>query len=159
MVGLTIGWPRSPRLLAYNQFVEVRKVLLPRVSALSLLSVFGTSDRRTSTILRTIDKSTGHVWDMVPEIVAAVIRILRADEEVGRTFLGRLDGGDATASERASIPRLLATAGVEGEATRRWSEVALAASGETHSLRDGGLDLVAGDHRPVPHALFDVLSP
>ncbi len=159
VVGLTIGWPRSSELAAYRQFVEVQKVRLPRVSALSLLVVFGTTERRTSAILRTIDEITGDMWDMVPEVVAAVIRILRADEEVGRILLGRLSESDATASERASVPRLLATAGVEGEATRRWSEATLATSGETYSLRDVGLDLVAGEHRPVPHALLDVLLP
>ncbi|WP_188965767.1 hypothetical protein [Neoroseomonas lacus] len=159
VVGLTIGWPRSPDLASYEQAARVQGMQMPRVSALSLLSVFGTSEGRTRAILRSIDEITGDTWDLVPEVVAAAIRILRADEEVGRTLLTRLNGDDATASERASIPRLLAAAGVEGEAVRRWSEAALAASSENYSLRDVGLDLVTGDHRPVPHALLDVLLP
>jgi hypothetical protein len=63
-----------------------------------------------------------------------------------------------TASEKATIPRLIATArGVTPE-LRSWSIKELNHQSMATRSPDIGVDLISGELRPVVHSLLDVLN-
>jgi hypothetical protein len=54
---------------------------------------------------------------------------------------------------------LLALANQMGEELQEWCEKSFAEQSDHTTLAEFGLDVVAGEIRPVAHALLDALSP
>jgi hypothetical protein len=92
-------------------------------------------------------------------VARPIIRRLRQDDELADRVWGRLSGGNATASEKASLPQLLAAArGMTSELTG-WCARELAVQIDASKVAaQVGVDLVSRQVRPVAWSLLDLLA-
>ena len=158
-VGLSICAREDPSLRALFQSWESRTIRLAPVDVFNLLACFGAPEMKTEKILQFVNETTGRAWDLYPENVDAIVRILSRDSEVVDLLVSRLSDPAASPDEIASIPRLLSAAGLAGPDVREWCEQRLADTETRPRMVEYGMDVCAGSFRAVRHSLLDVLLP
>ena len=94
----------------------------------------------------------------IQPIARPLITRLGRDGDLAGRLWERLSGGQATASAKASFPKLLAAA--EGLTTdlRDWCAAELKAQSDPSAITDVGIDLVKRQVQPIAWSLLDLLS-
>lgn len=100
---------------------------------------------------------TGSYWDGLSFWIPAVVRRLRADDELAENLMKRLSSGHAEPGEKCSYPKLLAAARGLSEDLRTWAFSELEAANMSGALAESGMDVVYGGFRFVSQSLADLV--
>jgi NACHT domain-containing protein/restriction endonuclease len=157
IAALCEGWPDSKEL---EQIVSAAKEFKPRLSHRTYLQLVCRKSDSRFVFERLLDLiRSGEFGSYVGRLPVAkpVIRRLQTDDDLAKLLTSHLTG-DPSASDKATIPRLLAAVrGVPPE-LRQWCIQESAAQLEEGTSPEMGFDLVSREVRPVVHSLFDVLA-
>jgi hypothetical protein len=161
IVGLTLGWKESPVLM--REFAnlrandtEARRFAWP--DAAYLIGTFGSRDEFCSFLSHIVENTNGGIWDLLPFCIEPLVARIRTEEGLATHIVARLKGTES-GSEKASFPRLLAMATQTSDELRTWCEKTFAKQYNHTALTEFGLDVVAGEIRPVAYAVLDALLP
>ena len=161
IVGLALAWKDSPiltRELADLHAHDNRGRRFVWPDAAYLISVLGSRDEFCSLLSHFLENSGGDIWDFLPFCIEPIVARIRTEDGLAAHLVARLITTDS-GSEKASVPRLLALANQMSDKLRVWCENTFAKQSDHTALAEFGLDVVAGEVRPVAHALLDALSP
>ena len=95
---------------------------------------------------------------LIQPIARPLIARIRRDPELNKRLWERLTSGQATASEKSTIPRLLAAAIGMTTELWEWCRAELDAQLDPSSIASVGVDLVRRQVQPVAWSLLDLLS-
>lgn len=159
LVALCEGWPESEELK------EAFRVVHDHQQGLSYPAYFQLVSRKydskdlledISSMLLTESELEHRSKNSPRRVVRPILRRLRTDEELGALMQERLHDC-ATSSEKATLPRLIASAQGISDGLRSWCAAEISA--QTRSVSpEVGFDLSAGMLRPVKHSLLSVLD-
>jgi hypothetical protein len=161
IVGLTLAWKDSPilaRQLADLRAHDNRVLRFVWPDAAYLIGAFGSRDEFCSFLCHILENTDGGIWDFLPFCIEPIIERIRTENGLAAHLVARLISTDS-GSQKASVPRLLAMANQMSDELRDWCEKTFAKQCDHTALAEFGLDVVAGEIRPVAHALLDALSP
>jgi len=156
IVALCEGWPDSKEL---EQIFNAAREFKPRLPQTYFQLICRKSESRFvfERLLNLIRLGESDYYVRRSPIVRPAIRRLQADDDLARLLTSHLTG-DPSASDKATIPRLLAAAqGVPTE-LRQWCIRESEAQLDEGAFPQTGFDLVSRAVRPVLHSLFDVLA-
>jgi hypothetical protein len=160
IAALAIGWKTSPALTA-----ELGKMMLAApgghryhwADAAYLVSAAGTADQFVTFVENLLENCTGYQWEFLEYCTEPMAERLHSDVALAAKLAGILKA-TPTSDQRASIPRLLAMANRLDADIRAWAETAFADQSTHSSVAEFGLDIVAGEIRPVAYSLLDALT-
>jgi hypothetical protein len=159
IVGLSTAWATSPVLTAefsrMRANIHSRRYIWPDVIYLS--ARLGSRQEFCDFLARLLTNSTGYLWDFLPFSIEPIVERIRSEEGLAAHLVGQLKTA-RSGSARASLPRLLAFANQMTDELKGFCEAAFAKQMDGSALPEFGLDIVAGEFRPVAHALLDALS-
>lgn len=105
-----------------------------------------------------LSNGVGYLWEFLDFCVPTIIARLKQDGTLACYFLDKLRNGP-TGDHKASLPRLLvASIGLSDE-IKDLCETYYAEQSLKGQLSESGLDMTAGQIRPVAHSLLDALVP
>lgn len=161
IVGLSIAWRDSPTLVAeYNRlrasFGLTTRYLWP--DAAYLASIVASRDDFCRFLSRFLEACTGYLWDFLPFCIEPIVERIKSEEGLAACLIERVKSSKS-GSEKASLPKFLALANHMDDELRQWCEKEFAWQCDHTSLPEFGLDVPAGELRPVAHALLDALLP
>ena len=162
IVGLSIAWKDSPTLateineLRASRGQGTSRYVWPDV--IYLVSTLGSRDEFCQYLGHLLETATGYLWDFLPFCLEPIVERIKSEGGVASTLIQRL-AATRSGNDKASLPKLLALANNMNEELRQWCEKEFAAQSNHTSLPEFGLDISAGDIRPVAHAILDALSP
>jgi len=160
IVGLALAWKGSPiltsELASLRDPDKGRRYVWP--DAAYLISTSGSRDEFCSFLSHLLENSSGEIWDFLPFCIEPIVARIRTEDELAANLVARLKTTEST-SEKASVPRLLALANQMSDELQVWCEKSFARQSDHTTLTEFGLDVVAGEIRPVAYALLDALSP
>lgn len=159
IVGLSTAWRASPVLAAefsrMRDNIRSRQYIWPDVVYLS--ASLGSRQEFCHFLDRLLESATGYLWDFLPFSIEPIVERIRSDEGLAAHLVGLLKCR-RSGSARASLPRLLAFANLMTDELRGFCEAEFAKQMDGSALPEFGLDIVAGEFRPVAHALLDALA-
>jgi hypothetical protein len=159
ITGLAIAWKNSPALVrGYRDLRASRRRDYIWADAAYLTSTVGSSEEFCSFLGRFLENCTGQIWDFLPFCISPIIERIRSEVEVASALIQRVQA-TSSGTEKASLPRLLALANPMSEELRQWCENEFDRQSDRTALPEFGLDVIAGNVRPVAHAILDALSP
>jgi hypothetical protein len=157
LVALCTGWFSKPELLAISErLLKAENSLLVPAKFDLLLATVEAKDlgRRLSHVL---DQLEDHIWHFPSHCSNSVLARMNRDSDFVNGVFKVLEN-EATPTEKATFPRLLARSPKAPALLYSWCEAEL----KRQSVRPGlpllGLDLPAGRVRPVVHSLLDVVA-
>lgn len=151
------GWPESEELGLIFEVIKTKNVPLSYPAYFQLISRKSKSEIVFKAIINELSS-----FDYIKEyhmqaISRPVLRRLQTDNNLAAMLTKKLKD-DPTASEKATIPRLIAAArGITPE-LRVWSNEELNRQLTGKQSPQVGVDLIMGELRPVVHSLLDVLN-
>jgi hypothetical protein len=161
IAGLILAWRDSPVLAREFAVLraddnESRRFVWP--DAAYLIGAFGSRDEFCSFLLRILENGDAGIWVFLPFCIEPIVARIRTEDGLATHIVARLKRTES-GSEKATFPRLLAMANQMSDELRAWCEKTFANQNNHTTLAEFGLDVVAGEIRPVAHALLDALSP
>jgi energy-coupling factor transporter ATP-binding protein EcfA2 len=157
ILALCEGWPESEELSLIFEIVADKKVPLFYPAYFQLICRKSESRVVFDAITKELSSFNYTHQFSLQAIYRPVIRRLQMDDSLLRMLTERLKD-NPTASEKATIPRLIGTArGVTPE-LRSWSIKELNRQLIATQSPEVGVDLIMGELRPVVHSLLDVLN-
>jgi hypothetical protein len=161
IVALALAWKDSPiltRELGDLRAHENRTRRYVWPDAAYLIGTLGSRDEFCSFLSHFLENSSGDIWDFLPFCIEPIVARIRTEDGLSAHLVTRLKTANS-GSEKASVPRLLALANQMSDELRAWCEKSFAKQSDHTTLAEFGLDVVAGEIRPVAYALLDALSP
>jgi len=158
ILGLSIAWRDSPVLV--TEYNELRTLAERYVwpDAAYLASIFASRDDFCRFLSHFVQNCTGDLWNFLPFCIEPIAERIKSEPGLASALIQRLKSTD-NGNEKASLPKLLALANHMGDELRQWCESEFAKQSDHASLPEFGMDVLAGEVRPVAHALLDALSP
>jgi hypothetical protein len=153
IIALCEGWPDSDELEQIYEQACKHHPQLPYYTYFQLISRKGHSD----VIIKAFKDFLLKTRPGKQNIMRSIIRRLKADDEL-IAMLNKILHNDPTPSEKATIPRLISSSrGISSE-LHEWiiKEVEQQLTGTEPP--EIGVDLFAGEIRPVVHSLIDVID-
>ena len=159
IAGLAIGWRDSIVLPQHFAWIRSRRVPGEYVwpDAAYLYSTLASRHEFCGFLHRLFTRASGNVWDFLPFCIEPIVERIKGEAGLGEHLATRLKS-TTNGSARASLPRLLAAANQMTDEFRAFCEDEFALQSAGTALPAFGLDVVAGEFRPVAHALLDALS-
>jgi hypothetical protein len=159
IVALSIGWRDSTALpLHFSQLKAERTAFMyVWADAAYLFATLGTRQEFCDFLTRLFARATGNVWDFLQFCIEPIVDRIKAEEGLGEHLASSLMSAP-NGTARASLPRLLAAANQMTGDLRAFCEAEFASQSDGTALPAFGLDIMAGEFRPVAHALLDALS-
>lgn len=108
-------------------------------------------------VLKMIAREWRSVWDMQERMNSVILDRLARDDEAAAGLVAEL-GENATTDIWASLPKLLAAAGLLDPTTRQYCLDKLNAECSRNGIPSVGFDVLANEVRSVSHSLMDVLT-
>jgi energy-coupling factor transporter ATP-binding protein EcfA2 len=159
IVGLSIAWKDSPVLAAeYDRFLAGYPKDYVWPDAMYLASTLGSRVEFCGLVGRLLERCTGFLWDFLPFCIEPIVERIKFEDGLASALVQRLKS-TTSGNEKASLPKLLALANYMDDELRQWCEKEFAKQSAHTSLAEFGLDVSAGDVRPVAHSILDALSP
>jgi hypothetical protein len=161
IVGLALAWKDSPVLVRELDDLRAQDNRTQRYvwpDAAYLISTLGSRDEFCSFLGHFLESSSGGIWDFLPFCIEPIVARIQAEDGLAAHLIALLKTTDS-GSKKASVPRLLSLANQMSGELRKWCEKSFAKQCDHSSLVEFGLDVVAGEFRPVAYALLDALSP
>jgi len=161
IVGLSIAWRDSPTLLKeFNglRATDGQKTRYVWPDAAYLASTVGSRDEFLQFLSHFLKNCTGDPWNFLPYSIEPIVERIKIEDGLASALNQRVKSTNS-GSEKASLPKLLALVNQMDDELRQWCEEEFAKQNDHISLPEFGLDVFAGDVRPVAHALLDALSP
>jgi hypothetical protein len=159
IVGLSIAWKDSAVLTTEFSWIraDIRSRLYIWADAAHLFATLGSRQEFCDFLDRPLGRATGYQWDFLPFCIEPIVERIRSEEGLAPHLI-RLLKTSPSGSARASLPRLLAFANQKSDDLRAYCEAEFAKQMDRSALPEFGLDVVAGEFRPVAHSLLDALS-
>ncbi len=159
IAGLAIGWPDSAVLLQHFAWIRSAGASVQYVlpDAAYLFATLGSRQEFCEFLARVFARASGDVWDFLPFCVEPIVERIKGESGLGEHLAASLKSA-TSGGARASLPRLLAAANQMTDDLRTFCEAEFASQSDGNALPAFGLDVVAGEFRPVAHALLDALS-
>jgi len=159
IAGLSIGWQDSAVLPQH--FARIRSGGAPGEyvwpDAAHLYATLGSRQEFCEFLDRFFARASGNIWDLLPFCVEPIVERIKGEAGLGKHLAANLKSA-TDGSARASLPRLLAAANQMTDDLWTFCEAEFASQSDSNALPAFGLDVVAGEFRPVAHALLDALS-
>jgi NACHT domain len=161
IVGLALSWKDSPILrheLGKLRAQGDRTMRYVWPDAAYLVSTLASRDEFCSFLGHFLENISGDIWDFLPFCIEPIVARIQTEDGLATHLVALLKTTDS-GNKKASVPRLLALANQMSDELREWCENSFAKQSDHSTLAEFGLDIVAGEIRPVAYALLDALSP
>jgi hypothetical protein len=161
VVGLSLGWPTSDKLNeTYNAIRQDgwsgQRIQWP--SALQIAGALGGIEEFKYLLEFIVSNGAGYIWEFLDFCVLPIIARLKRDGALASYCLDKLRD-NPTSGHKASFPRLLVGSTGLSDELRNLCEAYYAEECVKGQLSESGLDIIAGQVRPVGHSLLDALVP
>lgn len=159
LIALCEGWPESEELRGALRVLHENQQGLSYVAYFQLVSIKYDSENLLEDMRNMLLAESGlqdRSRNAVGRVARPLLRRLRTDDGFRTLMEGRLRNVP-TASEKATLPRLIASTQGVTAYLRAWCTAEIDAQTRRISP-EVGFDLSAGDLRPVAHSLLSVLD-
>lgn len=161
IVGLSLGWPTSDELNKVYERIRKNGWSAQRMHwapALQISGALGSTEEFKYLLEFIISNGTGYIWEFLDFCVSPIIARLKHDGVLASYCFDKLRIGPTT-DHKASLPRLLVGSIGLNDDIKKVCEIYYAEQCVKGQLSESGLDVTAGEIRPVAHSLLDVLVP
>jgi hypothetical protein len=157
VLALCEAWPESPELdRAYDpRILEDPQDLFTLACAVRQACLKGPTEEIEKMIARFLSNPGARQFHEA--VVPPIVRRLRSDDPLAARLAARLYDRPSP-TEKATLPRLLASSMGMPPNLRSWSLAEIDRQVGTEGLAELGFDLVAGTNRAVWHALMEALG-
>jgi hypothetical protein len=161
IVGLSLGWPTSDAL--NKAYEPIRKSgwsgqRMQWAPALQISGALGSTEEFKYLLEFILSNGTGYIWEFLDFCVSPIIARLKQDSVLASYCLDKLRSSP-TSDHKASLPRLIIGSIGLNDDIKKLCETYYAEQCVKGQLTESGLDVIAGQIRPVAHSLLDVLVP
>jgi hypothetical protein len=157
MIGVAEGWPDCSVLdELWTDYGQYGWAWGP-VSQAHLLCLKGNCQQVVDFTQHCLSWSLPPHDNPIPHIARPVVRRLRKDTQLAEIFLDRLRE-IPTATEKAVLPSLLASAGRLTPEFRNWCSAEVNRQHDTDRVAEFGLDPATAELKPVAHLLLGILT-
>lgn len=156
LIALVEGWPESLIVReSFNWYVAHQES-----ASYSLFFRLSSLFSKPEKIIKSLEGLFNH-WMMdsavaFESIVPPLVRRLRQDSTFATALASQMIS-ERNPSMLASVPRLLASAGVLSDEVREWCTEEIKRLSKEETVASVGIDLLAGRVRPVLHSLLDAI--
>ena len=161
IVGLSIAWKDSPVLVTEYEGLHAsdgRRMRYGWPEAAYLVSTLGSRDEFCRFLVQLVENCTGFVWNFLPFCIEPIVERIKSEDGLASDVIQGMKSSNS-GSQKASFPKLLGLANHMDDELRQWCEEEFAKQSNHTSLPEFGLDVSAGEIRPVAHAVLDALLP
>lgn len=156
LMALIEGWPESPIVRESFDWCVAHQPSTSYSLFFRLSGLFSTPEKLIKALESLFQHWTTNSAVSVESIVPPLLRRLRQDSTFG-TALASWMISERNPSMVASVPRLLADAGVLSEEVREWCAAEIERLSQEGAVASVGIDLLVGRVRPVLHSLLDAI--
>ncbi|GGI66839.1 NACHT domain-containing protein [Deinococcus humi] len=156
LMAIVEGWPESPVVKEAYDWYTLNRESLSYSLYFRLAGLHSTPEQLITALNATFKSCAAAPAIASQSIVPPLVRRLRQDPAFG-TALATWLTTDRNPSAIATIPRLLARAGVLSDELREWCATEIERLSGENTTAPIGTDLIAGRVRPVLHSLLDAI--